>query len=227
MSASLLEVIVTDRADAEAAAAGGADRLELIAHPDLGGMTPSAAILHDVLSATDLPVRVMIRRQEAHRLDGAAVARLATDVENLTQATEFVCGAVDGAGLPDPRLRPVIDAFAGRSWTFHRAVDGAPDLADAVRAALALPGCDQVLTAGAASGVDTGLPRLQALLSDDTLAPGVLVGGGITDDNLPALLAMGARGIHVGRTVRADGTWHSPVDAARVRALRRLSSPVE
>lgn len=222
MARRLLEIIVTDEADAHAATAGGADRLELIAAPDLGGMTPGPDLTRRVLAATDLPVRVMIRRTEHHRLTDSELARLARDAESLTMASEFVLGAVDDRGMPDPRLAPVIDALAGRRWTFHRAVDDAPELAAAVHAALHLPGCDQVLTAGSAAGVDAGFDRLATLFGDSRLATGVLVGGGVTVANLPRLLEAGARGIHLGRVVRTGGSWDGPVDKDLVRAAAEL-----
>lgn len=217
-----LEVIVTDPADARAAADGGADRLELIAAPHRGGMTPSPALVASVHAASDLPVRVMIRRTESHHVTTQTIDSLCTDVESLSMAREFVCGAVDSDGMPEPALGRLIAAFADRPWTFHRAVDDAPDLVAAVAAALRLPGCDQVLTAGDADGVDAGLPRLTAALADQKLAQGLLVGGGVTPDNLPALLTAGAHGIHLGRVVRAGGSWDRPVQARLVRAASDL-----
>lgn len=217
-----LEVIVTNTADARAAADGGADRLELIAAPHLGGMTPSPAVVASVQAETDLPVRVMIRRTESHRLAQQTIDALVADVESLPMATEFVCGAVDEDGMPDAVLEQLIAAFAGRRWTFHRAVDDAPDLLAAVAAALQLTGCDQVLTAGDAGGVDSGFPRLATALADPSLAPGLLIGGGVTVDNLPPLLAAGAHGIHLGRVVRAAGSWDQPVRADLVRAAAEL-----
>jgi copper homeostasis protein len=217
-----LEVIVTDAADARAAVAGGADRLELIAAPHLGGMTPSRAVVASVQAESELPVRVMIRRTESHQLTAESVDSLCADVQSLSIATEFVCGAMSEDGMPDPALGRLIAAFAGRPWTFHRAVDDAPNLLAAVSAALQLPGCDQVLTAGDPAGVDAGLPRLLAALADQDLARGILVGGGVTTANLPELLAAGARGIHLGRVVRAGGTWTGPVQAELVRAAADL-----
>lgn len=218
----ILEVIVSDAADARAAADGGADRLELIADPHVGGMTPEPAVVADVLAATHVPVRVMIRRTASHRLAERTIDLLRDDVESLPIATEFVCGAVTDEGAPDPMLERVVSAFAGRPWTFHRAVEDAPDLLTAAAAALRLPGCDQVLTAGHPAGVDTGLPRLTALLADRGVGPGLLIGGGVTAKNLRSLLAAGARGIHLGRVVRGDGAWEQPVQTELVRAAADL-----
>ncbi|MFC6707747.1 copper homeostasis protein CutC [Flexivirga alba] len=217
-----LEVIVTSAEDARAATDGGADRLELITDPEQGGMTPEPDVVRAVLESTKLPVRVMIRRTESHHLTEETVDLLCADIESLPMAASFVCGAVDVAGVPSLGLDPVIAAMAGRHWTFHRAIDDAPDLPAGVTAALFLPGCDYVLTAGDPAGVGAGLPRLTAMLRDSELAAALLVGGGVTADNLPTLLAAGARGIHLGRVVRADGRWDRPVQAGLVRAAADL-----
>lgn len=213
----MLEVIVTDVADARAAADGGADRLELVADPRRGGMTPSPGTVSAVLAATDLPVRVMVRRTESHALSEHMAATLCRDVESLPMATEFVCGGIDLPGVPSLALEPVIAAFGRRRWTFHRALDDAPDLLAASTAAVLLPGCDQVLTAGHPAGVDAGMPRLRAVLRDPDLAAFLLIGGGVTLGNLPAVLTAGARGVHLGRSVREDGTWDRPVSSQSVR----------
>ena len=212
-----LEVIVTGVEDARAATDGGADRLELVTDPDRGGMTPEPDLVRAVLEATALPIRVMIRRSESHQLTEETLNLLCSDIESLPMATSFVCGAVDVAGVPSAGLERVIAAMSGRHWTFHRAVDDAPDLAAAVSAALFLPGCDLVLTAGDPAGVDVGLPRLTTMLRDSELAAALLVGGGVTADNLPALLDAGALGIHVGRSVRAGAAWDRPVSTDLVR----------
>lgn len=216
------EVIVTGAADARAATAGGADRLELVAEPERGGMTPAPDVLAAVLDATDRPVRVMVRRTESHHVTQETADILRSDVESLPMATEFVCGAIDVAGVPSYRLDPVIASFGDRNWTFHRALDDAPDLSAAATAALFLPGCDQVLSAGDPAGVDVGMPRLAAALRDPELAAGLLVGGGVTLDNIPVLISAGAQGLHLGRAVRDGAAWDRPVSTDLVRRAAEL-----
>jgi copper homeostasis protein len=57
----LLEVCIASVDDALAAAAGGADRLELNSALSLGGLTPSAGLFAEVRRATQLPVIAMVR----------------------------------------------------------------------------------------------------------------------------------------------------------------------
>ena len=57
----VIEVAVETPDDARTAEVGGADRIELSAALDLGGLTPSVGLYEEVRAATRLPVVVMIR----------------------------------------------------------------------------------------------------------------------------------------------------------------------
>ncbi|WP_405938039.1 copper homeostasis protein CutC [Streptomyces sp. NBC_00726] len=222
---AVLEVIALDAEDAVAAQAGGADRLELVTDMAADGLTPSCATFAAIRAAVDIPLRVMLRVA-----DGFA----AGDVEILVRkarelraegADEFVLGFLDSDGNPDlvavERLVAVLD---GCRWTFHRAIDRAADR-DALRKALAdLPGLDTYLTAGAAAGVDAGIPTLVAEAGrrgEPGYEPRILVGGGLRLEHLPALLDAGIDAVHIGGAARPGG-WGGPVDADAVREWRTV-----
>ncbi|MFK0096674.1 copper homeostasis protein CutC [Streptomyces sp. NPDC091040] len=222
---AVLEVIALDAEDAVAAQAGGADRLELVTDMAADGLTPSCATFAAIRAAVDIPLRVMLRVA-----DGFA----AGDVEILVRkarelraegADEFVLGFLDSDGNPDlvavERLVAVLD---GCRWTFHRAIDRAADR-DALRKALAdLPGLDTYLTAGAAAGVDAGIPTLVAeagRAGEPGYEPRILVGGGLRLEHLPELLAAGIDAVHIGGAARPGG-WSGPVSADAVREWRAV-----
>ncbi|OKJ78578.1 copper homeostasis protein CutC [Streptomyces sp. CB02460] len=222
---AVLEVIALDAEDAVAAQAGGADRLELVTDMAADGLTPSCATFAAIRAAVDIPLRVMLRVA-----DGFA----AGDVEILVRkarelraegADEFVLGFLDSDGNPDlvavERLVAVLD---GCRWTFHRAIDRAADR-DALRKSLAdLPGLDTYLTAGAAAGVDAGIPTLVAEAGrrgEPGYEPRILVGGGLRLEHLPALLDAGIDAVHIGGAARPGG-WGGPVSADAVREWRAV-----
>ncbi|MET7936011.1 copper homeostasis protein CutC [Streptomyces sp. NPDC005322] len=239
MSRPILEVIALHPADAIAAQAGGADRLELVTDIAADGLTPSRDTFAAVRSAVDLPVRVMLRASDGFEAgDAAALDVLCAAAQSLHAegADEFVVGFLTSDGGPDlaavTTLARVIGAGEGvdeSRWTFHRAIDHATDRDTLRKQLAALPGLDTYLTAGSARGVDDGLPTLAAEAAragTPGYEPRLMAGGGLRLDHLPALRAAGIDAFHIGGAARPDG-WSGPVDAATVAQWRTaLDAPV-
>ncbi|MCH0538685.1 copper homeostasis protein CutC [Streptomyces sp. MUM 203J] len=217
---AVLEVIALDAEDAIAAQAGGADRLELVTDIAADGLSPSRETYASIRAAVDIPLRVMIRLTDGFAADDTeALLRVAGELR-AEGADEFVLGFLDAEGRVDltalERLTAVLD---GCRWTFHRAIDHAADR-QALRKELAgFPGLDTYLTAGAAAGVDEGLP---VLLAEAALPgePQLLVGGGLSLEHVPALRAAGIEAFHIGGAARPAG-WASPVARGAVGTWRR------
>ncbi|NLU68097.1 copper homeostasis protein CutC [Streptomyces sp. HNM0574] len=229
MSRPILEVIALDAADARAAEAGGADRLELVTDMAADGLTPSRETFAAVRAAVGISVRVMLRSADGFASGGTAALDALCERAALLRADgadEFVFGFLDEAGAPDlPAVTALAEAVDGCRWTFHRAIDRGADR-DALRTSLAgTPGLDTCLTAGAADGVDEGLATLHAEAARTAAGePGygirIMVGGGLRLDHVPGLRAAGIDAFHIGGAARAG--WDAPVDAARVAAWREL-----
>ncbi|MEU8433934.1 copper homeostasis protein CutC [Streptomyces sp. NPDC029216] len=218
----VLEVVVTSAAEAVAAVAGGADRLEVATDMHADGMTPELAEFLRVRQSVDVPLRVMLRDHGGFRAADADRLRDTARALRAAGADAFVLGFLTSDGAVDPvAMDTVLSGVAGCRWTFHRAMDHAADRA-AVRAVLgALPGLDTVLTAGSATGVADGM---HVLLSEPpVLAPAVRVmaGGGLLPRHVPALRAHGVHAFHLGTSVRHGG-WDTPIDPAAVRRWRDL-----
>ncbi|MGA4841171.1 copper homeostasis protein CutC [Streptomyces sp. G45] len=220
---ALLEVIALDAEDAVAAQAGGADRLELVTDMAADGLTPSAEAFAAIRAAVDIPLRVMLRQADGFAAgDVAALVRSARELR-AEGADEFVLGFLDDAQGPDlAAVEEVVGALDGCRWTFHRAIDRAADR-DALRKQIAdLPGLDTYLTAGAAAGVDEGLPTLlaeHARAGEPGYEPQILVGGGLRLDHLGRLREAGIDGFHIGGAARPHG-WGGPVSSEAVGRWR-------
>ncbi|WJV47944.1 copper homeostasis protein CutC [Streptomyces flavofungini] len=226
---ALLEVIALDAEDAVAAQAGGADRLELVTDMAADGLTPSVATFTEIRSSVDIALRVMLRLADG--FDAGDVDVLARRARELRDAgaDEFVLGFLDEAGGADvAAVDAVVEVLDGCRWTFHRAIDRAADR-DALRKQLAdLPGLDTYLTAGAADGVDAGLPTLLAEAArsgEPGYEPRILVGGGLRLDHVPRLRAAGLDAFHIGGAARPHG-WDAPVSADAVAGWRRTLDAV-
>ncbi|MEV2254854.1 copper homeostasis protein CutC [Streptomyces sp. NPDC050147] len=220
---AVLEVIALDAEDAVAAQAGGADRLELVTDMAADGLTPSCETFAEIRAAVDISLRVMLRLADGFEAcDVDTLVRRARELRSAG-AEEFVLGFLDETGGPDlPAVEAVVGALDGCRWTFHRAIDRAPDR-DSLRKQLAdLPGLDTYLTAGAATGVDDGMTTLldeAARSGEQGYEQRILIGGGLRLDHLPRLKAAGVDAFHIGGASRPDG-WSAPVSADAVRTWR-------
>jgi copper homeostasis protein len=90
----ILEVIVCSIEDAVAAERGGANRLEVISHYEVGGLTPSFDLVRDITSTVKIPARVMLRESEPFVVtDKGEIKRL------LGAASDFARLPIDGLVL--------------------------------------------------------------------------------------------------------------------------------
>lgn len=227
MNHTLLQITTLHAADAEAAQAGGADRIELVGAIDDGGMSPEPATVSSVVRSTDLPVRAMLRLSEGYGTTGGELVRLMGLAESYLAAGAE--GVVFGFLAADLELDldvagRLADTISPAPWTFHRAIDSSLDLERSWRRLRVLPGLDAVRTAGSALDVDRGLDELTRLAdSDPWIAERMVVGGGLRAEHVPWLLRAGVRGLHVGAGVRPGGSWdRAYVDASYVRSWRLL-----
>ncbi len=236
---TILETIALDAADASAATAGGADRLEIVSAIELGGLTPTLATFERIRAATDLPLRVMLRTNGGYRIapdELDVLCRAATKLRRAG-ADEFVLGFLDADGAIDQAAIAALGAvIAPCPWTFHRAFDQIADarateagqVVDA-RAAwatvAALPGADLILSSGGPGELAAGLAAYRDRASWQAAELRWLAGGGLAAAHVAPLRASGIAQFHAGRIVRAGGSWDRPVDAAAVAALRaRIAS---
>lgn len=212
----LLEVIALDAVDAEAAQAGGADRLEVVSDIAADGLTPDRRTLEAIRAACDLPLRVMLRLGEGFLpgdLDALQAAAVELDAV-MGERDGFVLGFLDAGGVVDVASTLAVAGVVARPWTFHRAVDHAASYGEAWESVVGLPGLDQVLTAGSVDGVGAGMGALAAV-ARPSLA---MAGGGLRPEHVPSLVDMGVRAFHIGGMARPG--WDRPVEAERVRAWR-------
>ncbi|MEV5413667.1 copper homeostasis protein CutC [Thermopolyspora sp. NPDC052614] len=226
MTGSLLEVVTLDARDAVAAEEGGADRVEVIADASTGGRTPEAATVAAIAKECALPQMVLLRPAARpggdHTVTPSELADLTSRARELAAAgaAGFVFGFLTDDGTVDlAATEALIGAVAPLPWTFHRAVDHAADVQAAWRAVRLLPNLATVRTAGAATGVEDGLPVLRAR-ADAGDGPLIMAGGGLERRHVPVLRGYGIHAFHVGGAVRTS--WSDPVETRLVRRWREL-----
>lgn len=194
----LLEICVDCHAGLDAAVAGGADRIELCAALDLGGLSPSMALL-EAARGCPVPVYCMVRpRAGDFRFSPDEIAGMCAEIDQVRQFG--LAGVVLGAGSPDgldiAALKTLAAAADGLGLTLHRVVDLLLDRSPVPSIAREL-GFERVLTSGGAPAAIDGLDAIASLVAAAPDGVSLMPGGGVTVDNAALILRRtGTREIH-------------------------------
>ncbi len=195
-----LEICVDSLGLAQAAARGGADRIELCGPLHEGGITPSAGLAAAARDSIDLPIAMLVRPRtgeftatqaefEVMRQDVLYARTIGIDLVVLGILRENRTVDVE-------RTRELVQCAGLMEVTFHRAFDATPDL----RAALddvTQTGATRILTSGAKSSAVLGAPVVRELLQLTGDRIGLLLCGGISDTTVrQALKLSGVREVH-------------------------------
>jgi len=194
----LLEVCVDTLEGANAAIAGGADRIELCSALETGGLTPSIAFMR---AAAKFPVPVVaLIRPRPGDFDYAdrEIGLMVDDIRAARAAglAGVVVGATNNGELSKSALARLVEAADGMTTTLHRAIDVVDHPVDAVDEAVRL-GFKRILSSG---GKRTALKGASVLLSMIERANGrisVMPGAGVTYENANEILTVtGAIELH-------------------------------
>lgn len=226
----LLEVIVSTLHAAVAAEAGGATRLEIISHYEVGGLTPPLELVREIVERVKVPARVMLRQTESFivtnekeraRLCEAARSFAELPVEGLVLG--FLLHDQHDLQIDHELLAGVLAAAPNLKATFHRAFEALPDAGRAIAELKRHPQIDAILTSGGAEAWAMKLTRFVEWERTARPEIGMLIGGGTEAEAIKLFCQQTAlRQFHVGRAVRQDGRLDGAVQAERVSALQRL-----
>lgn len=202
-----VEIAVQSAAGARVAMQSGADRVELCQALEVGGLTPSIALVAAVCEAVGPErVNVLVRpRGGGFVYDEAEIALVAADVRAVLAlgVGGVVVGALDGHGRADrDALRRWRDAAGAASVVFHRAIDATPH-GDEVLDALLEESVDRVLTSGGAARSVDGVARLADYARRAGTALEITAGGGIAPGDIAAIAAAGVGAVHLSARARA------------------------
>ena len=188
-----VEICIDSVAGIRAAAAAGADRVELCADLFEGGITPSRGMVRQArAAAANIGLHVIIRpRGGDFAFDDDEMAVMMADLETARQegADGVVIGILTPAAEIDvPRTRALIEAAGPLPVTFHRAFDMTPD-PHAALATLVDLGVARILTSGQEATVLEGLPLIKDLIARAGDRVIIMPGGGITERNVARIVA--------------------------------------
>lgn len=195
----LVEAYVDQLSTAVAAERNGAGRLELCG-PGEGGLTPSPALLAEVMGAVRIPVHAMTRPRTGDFVYSAAEFATMKDEVAMIKASGCA-GVVLGISNPDgtldlPRMRELIALARPMRVGVHRAFDATPD-ADAALDQLIAMGVDVVLAAGHAPTAEEGIANLARYVRRAAGRTVIMPGGGVRAHNVQRIIReTGAPEVH-------------------------------
>jgi copper homeostasis protein len=198
----LIEVCVSSVADAIAAVAAGADRIELCTALELGGLTPSAALIESVVEQVSVPVMAMIRPRPGgfhYSPDEFRTCLLDAEWALSLGAQGIVFGCLyDDGSIDETRSREMVSVARDRETVFHRAFDYAvTPLASADL--LVSMGVTRLLTSGQSPTALTGAYLIREIADRTRGMLQVMPGGGIRPDNICGVLGQtGCHQVHLG-----------------------------
>lgn len=195
-----LEICAGSVESAIAARDGGAQRIELCAALEVGGVTPSAGLIAQARKVEGLTLNVIIRPRGGDFLyNDYEAACMEQDIHTCKQlgVDGVVIGALTAEGDIDTvTCKRLIAAADGMSVTFHRAFDMCRDPRKALEELIAM-GCNRVLTSGQAATALAGAPLLKELVEQADGRIVIMPGCGVNSSNAGTILkATGATEIH-------------------------------
>lgn len=196
----LVEVCVASLSSIQVAAQAGADRIELCAALEVGGLTPSAGFIAAAVEMERLPIYCLIRPRQGHFCYNAEEQKRIE--ANLEIAKNLGChGVVVGAHTKDFTL----DLALLKKWktiagsmkiTFHRAFDVLCKPEQALAQLIDL-GFDCVLTAGGQEKALSGLDKLKQWNTTYGSQITIMPGSGIGVSNCSQFKEAGFKALHL------------------------------
>lgn len=194
-----LEACIETLAEAKLAAKHGLNRVELCSALDLGGLTPSAALIKQVAAVIETHVMIRPRAGDfVYSLD--EVNLMQQDIRNAAElgATGVVFGCLTNLNEVDENAnRQLLETAkaAGLQCTFHRAFDFVFDMNEALEKIIVL-GFNRILTSGGQATAVAGLTAIKKLVSQANGRIQLMAGSGVNGGNAHLFSEIGVDAIH-------------------------------
>jgi copper homeostasis protein len=235
----VIEICAYSLADALAAQAAGADRIELCADASVGGITPSAGIIQTARELLHISLFVMIRPRGGDFVySDAELAAMKRDIEfcRKLKIDGIVLGLLDSEhNIDRARTTELVAAARPMETTFHRAFDLTTDPGQALEEVISA-GCSRILTSGHRPTAIEGATDIAKLLAAADGRITIMPGSGIRSTKLADLArTTGATEFHssaravatslakASNTIEESFGHLVPIDAEEVQRLRQVA----
>ncbi len=166
----------------------GAERIELCARLDLGGLTPSYSLIESVKKYLKIPIMVMIRPRGGNFIYSALELRIMQQSIQICKNLKIngiVLGLLDQhRKIDDNRIQKLVEEAYPLEVTFHKAIDDTSDLINAVKDLKKIEGITRVLSSGGAATALEGVTILNEMIDHADNQIIVIAAGKVTKENL-------------------------------------------
>lgn len=222
----LLEVIVCSIEDAKTAAEAGAGRLEVVAKPEIGGLTPPPELVRQILTVVRIPVRVMLRETEGFTVVDDSEKRSLAEIARVfgeLPIDGIVLGFLRAGELDEELVATVLNLAPNHKATFHRAFEDVVDSARAISQLKRFRQFDSILTSAPPGDWGARAESLRELQRMAQPEMQILVGGGLDETSIKIIREKsGIAAFHVGRAARKGAQITGAIDKDRIRRLVQL-----
>ncbi|MGG0186795.1 copper homeostasis protein CutC [Bacillus rhizoplanae] len=225
----MLEVIATCLEDAKRIERGGGERIELITAFTEGGLTPSYALIKNVIEAVTIPVHVMIRpHAKSFVYSKEEIELMKEDIRIAKQlgATGVVLGVLNEDNkIDEEKLGQLLEVVDEMNVTFHRAIDEMKDLVGSVKILRKFNKITHILTSGGQGKIEDNISVLRGMNQASEGQIQIVVGSGVTKENVQQLLHdTGITQAHAGTAVREGKSCFGEVIVQNVQEIVKLTS---
>ncbi len=179
---------------------GSADRIELCAALDIGGITPSHSMIRFAQEKLRADIAVMIRPRGGDFLyDNEEFELMMEDVAycKAVGVDSVVLGLLTKEGKVDTeRTKRLVEQAGDMGVCFHRAIDMSENIFQAMEEIIDC-GCCRVLTSGGESNAPKGFETIGKLQSEFGSRIDIMPGGGINSENALMFKQIGILNFHL------------------------------
>lgn len=203
-----LEICVFNTETAIAAAAAGADRIELCENYANGGTTPSYGYLRTTREKVSIPIFPMIRPRGGdyyHRPEEIEIIQKDILLCKELGFEGVVIGLLNIDGTIDKEnTARLVEAAYPLDVTFHRAFDRCKDPLEALETIIAC-GCTRILTSGQQPKAPDGKELIKTLVDQADGRIIIMPGSGINSSNIEMMRSFtGATEFHTSARILKD-----------------------
>jgi copper homeostasis protein len=184
---------------------GGANRIELCANLEVGGITPSRKNIKKTKGLLNIPLYILIRPRAGRFIyTGKEILKMIDDIQFCKKAgcDGVVIGMLKKDGsINKEQCTQLVNIAKPMHVTFHRAFDEGNDLQQNLEDVIDC-GCDTLLTAGQSENVNSGISNLEQLVILAKERITIVAGSGVNATNAKTLYKIGVRNFHLSGSIK-------------------------